>query len=136
LTALLQSRTADFPTGNEEKKPEVISSRAMVSEGKKELLTVPVTNGFESRINSTPIVCSSVGEILMLLLYCSDTCKRFCWFVDSRVIEVVRVCIHMMCVHKHLFVHANLHMHIVTWLYAAVSLVSHLVALHLCFCFT
>lgn len=107
----------------------------MVSEGKKELLTVPVTNGFESRINSTPIVCSSVGEILMLLLYCSDTCKRFCWFVDSRVIEVVRVCIHMMCVHKHLFVHANLHMHIVTWLYA-VSLVSHLVALHLCFCFT
>uniref|UniRef100_A0A6M2EB39 Nuclear pore complex protein NUP1 n=1 Tax=Populus davidiana TaxID=266767 RepID=A0A6M2EB39_9ROSI len=60
LTALLQSRTADFPTGNEEKNPEVISSRAMVFEGKKELLTVPVTNGFESRINSTPIVGSSV----------------------------------------------------------------------------
>ncbi|KAG6763376.1 hypothetical protein POTOM_030790 [Populus tomentosa] len=83
LTALLQSRTADFPTGNEEKNPEGISSRAMVSEGKKELLTVPVANGFESRINSTPIVGSSVGEILMLLLYCSDTCKHFCLFADS-----------------------------------------------------
>ncbi|KAJ6767589.1 hypothetical protein OIU74_021455 [Salix koriyanagi] len=69
LTALLQSRTVDFPTGNEENRPEVISSRAMVSEGKKELLTAPVTNGFESGYYSTPIVGSSVGETLMLHLY-------------------------------------------------------------------
>ncbi|KAF9676510.1 hypothetical protein SADUNF_Sadunf08G0009400 [Salix dunnii] len=69
LTALLQSRTVDFPTGNEENKPEVIPSRAMVSEGKKELLTAPVTNGFESGFYSTPIVGSSVGETLMLHLY-------------------------------------------------------------------
>ncbi|KAJ6323195.1 hypothetical protein OIU77_012932 [Salix suchowensis] len=60
LTALLQSRTVDFPTGNEENRPEVIPSRAMVSEGKKELLTAPVTNGFESGYYSTPIVGSSV----------------------------------------------------------------------------
>ena len=69
MTALLQSRTVDFPTGNEENKPEVIPSRAMVSEGKKELLTAPVTNGFESGYYSTPIVGSSVGETLMLHLY-------------------------------------------------------------------
>ncbi|KAB5543976.1 hypothetical protein DKX38_012088 [Salix brachista] len=60
LTALLQSRTVDFPTGNEENRPEVIPARAMVSEGKKELLTAPVTNGFESGYYSTPIVSTSV----------------------------------------------------------------------------
>ncbi|XP_011024136.1 PREDICTED: nuclear pore complex protein NUP1-like isoform X2 [Populus euphratica] len=62
LTALLQSKTVDFPTGNEEKKSEVIASKVMVSQGKKELLTTPVNNGFDGRFNSTPIVSSSVLE--------------------------------------------------------------------------
>ncbi|KAL3579517.1 hypothetical protein D5086_021021 [Populus alba] len=61
LTALLQSKTVDFPTGNEEKKSEAIASEAMVSQG-KELLTTPVNNGFDGRFNSTPIVSSSVLE--------------------------------------------------------------------------
>lgn len=68
LTALLQSKTVDFPTGNEEKKSEAIASKAMVSQG-KELLTTPVNNGFDGRFNSTPIVSSSVGEFNMLHLY-------------------------------------------------------------------
>ncbi|RQO97181.1 hypothetical protein POPTR_010G244700v4 [Populus trichocarpa] len=62
LTALLQSKTVDFPTGNEEKKSEAIASKAMVSQGKKELLTTPVNNGFDGCFNSTPIVSSSVLE--------------------------------------------------------------------------
>ncbi|KAJ6900906.1 hypothetical protein NC652_026867 [Populus alba x Populus x berolinensis] len=68
LTALLQSKTVDFPTGNEEKKSEAIASKAMVSHG-RELLTTPVNNGFDGRFNSTPIVSSSVGEFNMLHLY-------------------------------------------------------------------
>ncbi|KAJ6720068.1 NUCLEAR PORE COMPLEX PROTEIN NUP1 [Salix viminalis] len=63
LTALLQSKTVDFPTGNEGKKSEAIVSQAMVSQGKKELLITPVDNGFDGRrFDSIPAVSSSVLE--------------------------------------------------------------------------
>ncbi|KAG5237921.1 nuclear pore complex protein [Salix suchowensis] len=63
LTALLQSKTVDFPTGNEGKKSEAIVSQDMVSQGKKELLITPVDNGFDGhRFDSIPIVGSSVLE--------------------------------------------------------------------------
>ncbi|KAJ6433088.1 hypothetical protein OIU84_020171 [Salix udensis] len=63
LTALLQSKTVDFPTGNEGKKSEAIVSQAMVSQGKKELLITPVDNGFDGRrFDSIPTVSSSVLE--------------------------------------------------------------------------
>jgi hypothetical protein len=113
LTALLQSKTVDFPTGNEEKKSEAIASKAMVSQGKKELLTTPVNNGFDGRFNSTPIVSSSVGEFNML--YLTFFCSR------------VHTCI---CV-----LYAHPHMHIVPWL-CTVALFSNSVASHHGSCFT
>uniref|UniRef100_A0A2P2LGH0 Nuclear pore complex protein NUP1-like isoform X2 n=1 Tax=Rhizophora mucronata TaxID=61149 RepID=A0A2P2LGH0_RHIMU len=64
LTALLQSRSVDLHAEDEEKKSELITSKAELSQDRKEdLPIVPVIdNGLDSHVVSTPIVASKVVD--------------------------------------------------------------------------
>uniref|UniRef100_A0A2P2LGF6 Uncharacterized protein n=1 Tax=Rhizophora mucronata TaxID=61149 RepID=A0A2P2LGF6_RHIMU len=71
LTALLQSRSVDHNVGEEEKKSETITSKAELSQDKKEdLPIVPVVdNGIGRHLVSAPIVASKVGKFYPALSF-------------------------------------------------------------------
>lgn len=63
LKELLHSRTGDISIENEEKRSEVIPSKAVVShDGKEEFAQTPLQDksGINSHLVSTPVVSTSV----------------------------------------------------------------------------